>query len=43
VGFALGETDGDLAGEGDAAFSAGEGDTVGDSDETVGDSPGMGD
>jgi len=31
VGFALGEAAGDLAGEGDAAFSAGEGDAAGDS------------
>ena len=31
VGFALGEAAGDLAGEGDAAFSAGEGDATGDS------------
>ncbi len=30
VGFALGEAAGDSAGEGDAAFSAGEGDAVGD-------------
>jgi len=31
VGFALGEAVGDSAGEGDAAFSAGEGDAVADS------------
>jgi hypothetical protein len=31
VGFALGEAVGDSAGEGDAAFSVGEGDAVGDS------------
>ncbi len=31
VGFALGEAAGDSAGEGDAAFSAGEGDAAGDS------------
>ena len=31
VGFALGEAAGDLAGEGDAAFSAGVGDAAGDS------------
>jgi len=31
VGFALGEAVGDSADEGDAAFSAGEGDTAGDS------------
>jgi hypothetical protein len=31
VGFALGEAVGDSADEGDAAFSAGEGDAVGDS------------
>jgi len=31
VGFSLGEAAGDSAGEGDAAFSAGEGDTAGDS------------
>jgi len=31
VGFALGEVAGDSAGEGDAAFSAGEGDAAGDS------------
>jgi hypothetical protein len=31
VGFSLGEAAGDPAGEGDAAFSAGEGDAVGDS------------
>ena len=31
VGFALGEAAGDSAGEGDPAFSAGEGDTAGDS------------
>jgi len=30
VGFALGEAVGDSAGEGDAPFSVGEGDTVGD-------------
>jgi hypothetical protein len=31
VGFALGEAVGDSTGEGDAAFSAGEGDAVADS------------
>jgi hypothetical protein len=31
VGFALGEADGGLAGEGDAAFSTGGGDAAGDS------------
>jgi len=31
VAFALGEAVGELGGEGDAAFSAGEGDSVGDS------------
>jgi len=31
VGVALGEAAGDSAGEGDAAFSAGEGDAAGDS------------
>jgi hypothetical protein len=31
VGFSLGEAAGDSAGEGDAAFSAGEGDSTGDS------------
>ena len=31
VGLALGEAAGDLAGEADAAFSAGEGDALGDS------------
>ena len=31
VAFALGEAVGDSAGEGDAAFSAGEGDALGDS------------
>ena len=31
VGFSLGEAAGDSAGEGDAAFSAGEGDAAGDS------------
>jgi len=31
VGFSLGEAAGDSAGEGDPAFSAGEGDTAGDS------------
>ncbi len=36
VGFSLGEAAGDSAGEGDAAFSAGEGDAAGDS-------PGLGD
>jgi len=40
VGFVLGEAAGDPAGVGDAAFSAGEGDSAGDA---AGDSAGLGD